>query len=844
MIVLLSQLAEAKAILYVTNAATDTPCSGLSSSDSLYCNRMANLGYTVRVINEMHAKDNSSTWNEYASDADAIFLGSDTSDMANKKKFRNAFCGNISSKGKPLFFTSVNNWIQKPDTEGCSIFLNVVSSNFSDNRCNSKAFKVTKEGFITEGLNLDENITIYSSARAVKFYNISDEGWISAECVPTNASIDFYPVIYADNRNVFWGLDDPSGFSNVTWEIFERTVLNFMNDSNWTMSALILPKIATINQPVLIVANITQNGKPVAGVVNFSADGLSGGMTYDGLWKSLINFTEIKTYDLNITAYSKSLRGYISLPVTVGSLFINITSGGFKPNSNYFINSTVSGANQASYRILNPLNYSVMLEGNLNCSENICSGNIDSMPDFNSLFLEVTASGNGVGGAFKLIPKEIVSTDKNVYRPGETIKIDFFSLNPSAKVNFTILRPDKTKEMPTPLPMDMITPTHWSKNYTLSSASLNGTYIITVKTPVVDYNKSIDVVAWNPFAYLNKNMFEIFENLVLTVGTAESYSSALDIDISAEITTPDKISIPLGEISIKGNSLYNFSYLIPKEYPSGISTIKISFKDSNNRSYVQNLNFSSNMTAQVPSLFVSPSTFLVTTVPGYTIDKNITIENTATIDATNILKNVSGIDMTLTAPSSLKAGSKAQGRILINTYGMSEGTYTGRINLYSQVGDAEIVVNLELVGDFALMASEKYSELSSIENNITYLEKLWSNTTNAKILLNETKDILNETIREYQKGNYELAKAKFEEASDKFTELETEVNNLYDNLPDNSYIIWDFAVAIVIVIIIITAFKIKGRRKKQKIKKAVKEEPKKEEIFFEPKGGEYRTEYY
>jgi len=844
MVILLSQLAEAKTILYVTNAPTDTPCSSLPASDLLYCNRMANLGYTVKVINEMHAKDNSSTWNEYVETSDAIFLGSNTANMANKKKFRDAFCGNISSKNKPLFFTSVNNWIFKPDTEGCSIFLNVVNSNFSDNRCNTKAFKVAKSGFITEGLNLDENITIYPSAKAVKFYNTSNEGWIAAECVPLNAPIDFYPVIYADDRNVFWGLDEPSSFSNVTWEIFERTVLNLMNDTNWTMSALVLPSLATINQEVLIVANITQIGKPVKGNVNFTADDLSGSMSYDGFWKSKINFTKIKTYDLNITAYSKSLRGYLSLPVSVGNLLVNITSGGFKPNSNYFINSTVSGATRASYRILNPLNYSLMLEGNLNCSENICSGNVDNMPDTNSLLLEVTAVGDGIGGTWKLIPKEIVSTDKNVYKPGNTIKIDFFSLNPLTKVNFTILRPDKSKEIPSPLPMDMITSTYWSKNYTLSTASLNGTYIITVKTPFGDYNKTVDVIAWNPFAYLNKNTFEIFENLVLTVGTAESYSNSLDINISAEITTPEKSSVALGETSIKGNSLYNFSYLIPKGYPTGLSTIKISFKDSNNRSYTLNLNFSTNMTTLEPSLFVTPSTILVTSVPGYTIEKTITIENTAKMDATNILKNVSGIEMTLTAPSSLKAGDKTQARILINTYGMSEGTYTGYINLYSQVGDAEIVIMLDLVGDFALKASEKYAELSLIENNITYLEKLWSNTTNAMVLLNETKDILNETIREYQKGNYEIAKTKFEEASNKFTELETEVNNLYENLPDNSYIIWDFALAIVIVIIIITAFKIKGRRKRQKIKKAVKAEPKKEEIFFEPKGGEYRTEYY
>ena len=65
-------------------------------------------------------------------------------------------------------------------------------------------------------------------------------------------------------------------------------------------------------------------------------------------------------------------------------------------------------------------------------------------------------------------------------------------------------------------------------------------------------------------------------------------------------------------------------------------------------------------------------------------------------------------------------------------------------------------------------------------------------------------------------------------------------------MPDFSYIVWYFALAIIVVIITITIVKIRGRRKKVKIKRKEipKEAPKKEEIYFEPKGGEYRTEYY
>jgi hypothetical protein len=112
--------------------------------------------------------------------------------------------------------------------------------------------------------------------------------------------------------------------------------------------------------------------------------------------------------------------------------------------------------------------------------------------------------------------------------------------------------------------------------------------------------------------------------------------------------------------------------------------------------------------------------------------------------------------------------------------------------------------------------------------------------------LNKTKANLNATINEYKKENYASAKAKFEDALSQASELETTVSNLYSQMPDYSFIVWDFAAAVVVIIVTVTIIKIRGRRKRQKTKKKEipKEEPKKEEIYFEPKGGEYRTEYY
>jgi hypothetical protein len=843
---LLAQLAEAKTILYVANTSTDSSCNAMQSSDSLYCNRLLSLGYNVKVINELHVKDNTTTWNEYADASDMIFLGNNNFGMANKTRFQNIFCGNISSKNKPLFFTYVNTWTNNKTTEGCAFYppINLVTANFSDNKCSTKAFKIAKAGFITEGFNIGDNITIYPSPKIVKFYNPSNGGWISAECVPPNGSIDFYPVLFANDKGVFWGLDEPSSFSSLTWDIFDRTVLYFLNDTVWTISAFTLPSVASVDQDIFIFATVTQSNKTVTGIVNYTVDEIKGNMNYEnGLWKSNIRLSEARQHNIILTAYSKTLRGVFSLPITVGDSVFNITSSNFKPNSRYVVSARIPGATSASYRILNPYNYSVLLTGALSCENDNCAGIVESMPDTVNLLLEVTTPN---GGTLKAISKESLSTDKIFYKPGEVVRVDFFTTDPVTKVNLTIIRPDGTKETPSPLFMDKISANFWNKNYTLGTNSYNGTYIINVKTANGEYTKNISVIAWNPFAYLNKNVLNVFESFVLTIGTTEAYSSNLDIYVSAEITRPDGNITALESFTVKGNKNYNISYTMPRGYPSGSSRIKINLKDSDNRTSTLYLNFSTNIALLQPSLFVTPSIISITTVQGKTIEKTVTVENTAQVKTNTLISSVSDIDATVNAPSSLEAKEKGEARIIINTGGLSEGPHTGKVNFYSQVGDTEVDVIIEIIGDIAYQASEKYAEISSLENNLTYLAKMWVNTTEALIMLNNTKAMLNETIKEFYKEDYANAKAKFEEASAKVTELETTVSGLYGKMPDYSFIIWDFAAAVVVIIITVTIIKIKGRRKKRKVvkKQIPKEEPKKEEVYFEPKGGEYRTEYY
>lgn len=843
--VLLSQLAEAKTILYVTNASTDTPCSALQATDSLYCSRLVNLGYKVSIIDELHARDNSTTWNQYADGADMIFLGSDSSDMANTNTSRNRFCGNITSKNKPMFFTSINTWISQPNTAGCAFYANLVNFSFSNNKCTTKTFKIAKSGFITEGFEPGENLTVYSTPRTAKIYDTSNGGWVTAECIPTNGSIDFYPVLFTNGNSVFWGLDESTGFSNETWGIFDRTVLNLMNDSTWYIEAFSLPKVSTVNQDIMVLANVTQNGLPISGAVNYSVANLTGSMTHGSLWRTNISFSSAGIYNLNLNAYSYSLRGLAVLPITVGNLVVNITSGDFGPSLNYVVIADIDGANSASYRILNSTTYETITSGSMFCENFTCTGTASSMPDTNSLLLEVTASGSSVGGALKVINRETLSTDKEVYSPGSVITVDFFPNETLDYANMTIIRPDGTKETSAPLQMDMISTNHWNKKYNLGQDCLNGTWVIDVKTKDKEYKKSVDVIAWKSFAYLNKNSYDAFDNLLLVFGTTGAYSNGLDINVSANITRPDNGMVPLGYAMTKGNGIYNFSYLIPKDYPNGLSSIKIIFNDSFNRSTSLNLNFSTNITVIGPSLSVTPSTMSITTIEGKTVEKPFTISNSADVGAPNIVTDVSGLDITVEGPSSLDAGGGGGGEISVNTAGLSEGAYVGRVDFHSVVGDASIIVSLNIIGDLYSQASEKYSQLSSIEDNITSLSKSWLNTTNASTLLNETRTSLNETMDAYNSENYELADAKFQEASSDFNDLETEVNNLRAQTPDYSYIVWYFALAVVVMILTIASIKVKTRKKKsKKEKKEAPKEEQPEEVYFEPKGGEYRTEYY
>lgn len=850
-----AQMAEAKTILYITNSPTDSPCLLLSALDYNYCKRLTDLGYIVKTVNELHVKDNTTTWNDYVVGSDMIFLGDVSLDMVNKSKFQDSFCKNIGSKltNRTLFATFKNTWLNKTkNIEGCAFYpsISMVKFSYDDNNCSKNAFKVAKQGFVTEKYNLGNVVDFYSVNKGIRIYDVSDGAWFTAECI-INGTIDFYPVIFSNNKYVFWGLDE-SNFTKEGWDAFDRIIFNIIGYTPWSITPIIIPSIATKNQNILVLANVTQLGLLVNGTVNLTIEGLGRSMSYeDGLWKyKYLNFSEDKQYSLSIDAYSESiLRGNIALPYLVGGLKVDIISGNYIPNKDYVITAKTYLGNitqtvDAFYKIFNS-KYSKVYSGSLSCFNNICNGTIISMPDLGNMTLEVTIAISGkVGGNFKIISEEsMLTTDKNVYKPGDTIQIDFFPTEEITEANLNIIRPDGSKELPSPIPLEKISSAHWRKLYSLGAIIPNGTYIVTVKTPKSEYNKTFDVIVWKPYAFLNQYSFYTAENLELTVGVTD-VPLGINISVDVEITDPfqTKVLTKTGYIIV---GTYKTSYTIPNDYKNGTSNVIIKLKDSSNRTSTLYLNFSVNSVLQ-PSLLVSPTAISEITVAGKIIERTIRIENSANIDApltvdvSNSLKDIVKI---LSKPDTINAHGKGDMKIRIDVRSLADTTKSGTININSRVGNQKVNINLEIVSDLSLEATRKLGIVYLLEKNVTDLKKMGVNVSDALELLGQTKSVLGEVKLSYANGNYASARTKLADANSKISQLEVIINGLYNEIPDNSFIIWDFAIAIIVMIILLSIIKyrkkIKDLFKKEKPKK--KEE---EEIYFKPRGGHYRTEYY
>lgn len=145
------------------------------------------------------------------------------------------------------------------------------------------------------------------------------------------------------------------------------------------------------------------------------------------------------------------------------------------------------------------------------------------------------------------------------------------------------------------------------------------------------------------------------------------------------------------------------------------------------------------------------------------------------------------------------------------------------------------------VDDIPSYVTTQLEDLDIIESRLEELESI-IDTSEAKKLLRDSRSLLLEAQEEYYEEDYDLSESKYRQAQAKMGDLKSELDYLYENAPDNSSIIW-IGAAIIIVLIVIIAIVKYWKKIKDKLKgKKVEEEE--EVIYYQPRGGKYRTEYY
>ncbi len=305
----------------------------------------------------------------------------------------------------------------------------------------------------------------------------------------------------------------------------------------------------------------------------------------------------------------------------------------------------------------------------------------------------------------QLVRADII-TDKEVYKPGELVNIELTYSKPLINAELKIIDPEGKVKLSKP--MNNISSTHWNYSYTLSTKALNGTYtiyvtalpgeaLINVSTPVLEFNKTFDVLAWRINAYLEKHILTPKEKLNLTFLITDRYSDKLTFDVFYSLKNPLGNEVVNYSFTLTGaNRGFVEIYEIPENYTLGVSTITINLTDSDKRFSSTSLNFS-----VVKPLSISPE-FINETITNKIFKKIIVFENFGNSDinvnSIEISENLKDIISIVQRPYLIPPNGRGIMEIEISTIDLSEGSYDGIINVYTSEGDVNpINISLRVV---------------------------------------------------------------------------------------------------------------------------------------------------
>ncbi len=402
----LPMIAEAKNIVYITAADTESPCSSLKSPDKDFCSRLSSLNYTVTVLNEQQVVAGTPIANSYLSSADMVFIGTTSTDLSNSSKpQRNFFCNNITSQKKPAFLTMGSVTVNKTvGIEGC--FIDYSPFPHKSNSCLKKSLKVEAEGFVTKGLgNVMEAYTKNGRVRIALGTDSPDISWLTAECSNPDIPVAFYDVVSSKStgkgRLLFWGLEEAALYTNSTWELFDRAVLYTMDDHLLKIEVSTFPSRITAGKEfwLLLKARDRLGNEVKAGKFSFSLAGTETLLSYDsiiGSW-ALKGIKLTKNETLNITAGDTNFL----YNVTVGNIKVDILTSSYRPGSITILANSSYPA-ELSYRILVE-NLTQIGSGRLAYYNGLYRSEYE-LKNYGDVYLEVTAlNSTETGGEYRKV---------------------------------------------------------------------------------------------------------------------------------------------------------------------------------------------------------------------------------------------------------------------------------------------------------------------------------------------------------------------------------------------------------------------------------------------------------
>jgi hypothetical protein len=389
-ILLAVPLVSAKDILIISNKTAlgiGTTCGELGEINKPFCEKLASMGYDITTIDGLSVKNNvEETWQSAQASSDLLFLGQVSSDTLTQE-----YCDVLKYSSKAVFATANSLY--------CAISLGIISEVPENNTIAQHKVYITESHYATKSYEVDKeyenfytedhDITVFSSGGLIGVYgNI-------------NGNIKTYPALEINNNSIFWGFHNPRNFSDMAWNIFERSIQFIMDDKQDEITIITIPSKITKDETFLVYANIENQDTSTQGKVYYDSEESS--LLFDdetNQWKAQAEIADNTSLQVQIETINKNTS------IVPGNITITITSGDF--NENYTITAVVKSFDQyidstVSYRLLYP-NLTQYKSGKLEKDDNIYEKDITINYNSSDLILEVTTEKSGdVGGNYKKI---------------------------------------------------------------------------------------------------------------------------------------------------------------------------------------------------------------------------------------------------------------------------------------------------------------------------------------------------------------------------------------------------------------------------------------------------------